>query len=324
MDESVLLAAARDGDEDAFAGLVAPHRRELQSHCYRMLGSLHDAEDALQESLVRAWTGLHGFDGRGPVRPWLFRIATNRCLTMLERRRRRELPADLSPGAPLTEVRLLEPYPQAKPEDPQAGAERRESVALAFVAALQHLSASQRAALLLREVLGFSAAEVAEQLGTSVPAVNSALQRARKVIAQRVPRRENTDARKIDEIAEEYAAAWHAGDVDAIVAMLAKDATFSMPPHSEWFRGHEDIRGFLLGAPLKYRWRMVRSEANGQLAFGAYMWSDDLGAYGFVAMDVLTLEGGRIAEVVAFLDRTLWEPFALPPMISAPSAGCTG
>lgn len=316
MEETTLLRAARDGDEDAFADLVMPHRRELQSHCYRMLGSLHDAEDALQESLVRAWTGLPGFDGRAPIRPWLFRIATNRCLTLLERRQRRELPADLSPGAPLTEVRWLGPYPQATPEDPQAGAERRESVTLAFVAALQHLSPSQRAALLLREVLGFSAAEVADQLGTSVPAVNSALQRARKVIAQRVPRRENTDGRKIKEIAEEFAAAWHAGDVDAIVSMLAKDATFSMPPHTEWFRGHADIRMFLLGGPLKFRWRMVPCEANCQLAFGAYMWSDDLGAYGFVAMDVLTIDGDRIAEVVAFLDRSLWKPFGLPPTLA--------
>jgi RNA polymerase sigma-70 factor (TIGR02960 family) len=316
VEETALLTAARDGDEDAFAALVAPHRRDLQAHCYRMLGSLHDAEDVLQESLVRAWTGLHGFDGRGPVRPWLFRIATNRCLTLLERRHRRELPADLSPGAPLEEVRWLEPYPQAKPEDPQAGAERRESVTLAFVAALQYLSPSQRAALLLREVLGFSAAEVADQLGTSVPAVNSALQRARKVIAQRVPRRENTDSRKIKEIAEEYAAAWHAGDVDAIVSMLAKDATFSMPPHSQWFRGHEDIREFLLSAPLNYRWRLVPCEANGQLAFGSYVWNDDLRAYRFVALDVLTIERDRVAEVVAFLDKTLWEPFGLPPMIS--------
>ncbi len=300
-----------EADEQGFARLIAPHRRELHAHCYRMLGSVHDADDALQESLVRAWTGLAGFDGRGSIRPWLFRIATNRCLTALAGRRRRELPADLTPGAPLTEIAWLEPYP----EDPQAGAERRETVALAFVAALQHLAPAQRAALLLREVLGFSAAEVADQLGTSVPAVNSALQRARKVIAQRAPEPAGTDDDSIRELADRYAAAWHAADVDAIVAMLAEDATFSMPPHREWFRGHADIRGFLLDGPLQYRWRLVPGRANGQLAFGSYLWDDALAAYRFAALDVMTARGDRFTDVVAFLSWDLWKPFELPPVV---------
>jgi len=315
-----LLAGARDGDEQAFARLVGPHQAELHRHCYRMLGSVHDADDALQESMVRAWSGLSGFDGSGPIRPWLFRIATNRCLTLLAGRKRRELPADLSPGAPLTEVAWLEPYPQvargpADAEDPQAGAERRESIALAFVAAVQHLAPQQRAVLLLREVLGFSAAEVAAQLGTSVPAVNSALQRARKVLAQRAPRPQSTADDRVNELAERYAAAWHAADVDAIVAMLAEDATFSMPPLAEWFRGPAEIRKFLLDGPLRHTWRLLPCCANGQLAFGSYIWDDALGAYRFGALDVMTVDGTRFTEVVAFLSGDLWEPFGLPPVV---------
>ncbi len=306
-----LLAAAKSGDDQAFGRLVRPHERGLHAHCYRMLGSAHDADDMLQETLVRAWSALPRFDG--PIRPWLFRIATNRCLTLLAGRKRRELPTDLSPGAPLTEVAWLEPYPGV--EDPQAGAERREFVALAFVAALQHLAPTQRAVLLLREVLGFSAAEVAEQLGTSVAAVNSALQRARKVVAQRAPEPEPAGDNEVKALAERYADAWHAGDVDAIVSMLAEDATFSMPPETEWFRGPADIREFLLSAPLKHRWRMVPCRANGQLAFGTYLWEDDLGAYRFAALDVLTVSRDRVTAVVAFLSWDLWKPFGLPPVI---------
>ncbi len=313
------LEAARNGDERAFGRLVAPHERALHAHCYRMLGSTHDADDVMQETLVRAWSALARFDGPA-IRPWLYRIATNRCLTFLNGRKRRDLPTDLSPGAPLTEVAWLEPYPQ-KAEDPQAGAERREFVALAFVAALQHLAPGQRAVLLLREVLGLSAAEVAEQLGTSVPAVNSALQRARKVVAERAPQPEPTDDEKVRELAERYAAAWHAADVDAIVAMLAEDASFSMPPEPGWFRGHADIREFLLSSPLKVRWRMVPCRANGQLAFGTYMWQDDLAAYRFAALDVLTVDRGRVTAVVAFLSRDLWAPFGLPMSLPAAAGG---
>jgi RNA polymerase sigma-70 factor (TIGR02960 family) len=321
VDDVDVLAGARAGDDIAFGRLVEGHRAELQAHCYRMLGSLHDAEDALQESLVRAWRSLDTFDGRGPIRPWLYRIATNRCLTLLEKRARRELPADLTPGAPLTDIAWLGPYPDEL-LGPEADVEQREGVELAFVAALQHLTAVQRAVLVLREVLGFSAAEVAEQLDTSVAAVNSGLQRARKLLAERKPAVSQQATLRtlgddtIKELADRYAAAWHAADVDAIVAMLTEDATFSMPPLVEWFRGHDDIRAFLLRGPMPYEWRLVPCRANGQLAFASYMWEDDPAAFVFVALDVVAFADQRIVEVVAFLDREMYTAFGLPARIA--------
>jgi len=307
-----LLQAARDGDDQAFAALVAPHRTELQAHCYRMLGSLHDAEDAMQETLVRAWRSVRGLDDRGFVRAWLFKIATNRCLTALERRGRRELPVDVAPGTPLAEISWLEAYPAESPEDEYLA---RESVELAFVAALQRLSPIQRAVLILREVLGFSAAEVAEQLDSSAASVNSALQRARRAVGapagsqQAILRELGEDG--VADLVTHWTDAWQAGDVDAIVAMLAEDARYCMPPLPEWYRGHEAIRAFLADRPLRSRWRFESTTANGQIAFGTYLWDDDAGCFVPGGLDVLTLDGRHVAEVTAFLDADLTR-FGLP------------
>ncbi|HEY1573282.1 MAG TPA: sigma-70 family RNA polymerase sigma factor [Pseudonocardiaceae bacterium] len=313
------LDAARAGDPDAFERLVSPYRDELVAHCYRMLGSRHDAEDAVQEALVRAWRSVGGLDGRGFVRAWLYKIATNRCLTMVERLSRRELPVDVLPGTPNTEINWLEPYPDPSPE---ASYLARESVELAFVAALQHLSALQRAVLILREVLGFSAAEVADQLDTSTAAVNSALQRARKVIdASRISQqreRSTLDSDAVDEIVSRWITAWQAGDVDAIVALLSDDARFSMPPQLEWYVGPDAIRAFLTNGPLQpqARWRFLPTTANGQPAFGTYLWLDAAHAYLPGGLDVLTIHDGQVTEIVAFISADLTD-FGLPASLPA-------
>jgi len=269
----------------------------------------------VQESLVRAWRSVGSLDERPFVRAWLYKIATNRCLTAIGQRGRRELPAGITPGTPTTEISWLEPYPDTSPE---AHYLARESVELAFIAALQHLSALQRAALILREVLGFSAAEVAEQLDTSTASVNSALQRARKVIASTAPTQQTVlrdlgDA-AVNDIVTRWTDAWHAGDVNAIVAMLADDARYSMPPLPEWYRGDDEIRAFLLRGPLQSRWQFLPATANGQLAFGTYLWDGAAAAYLPGGLDVLTLRDGYVAEITAFLTADLTR-FGLPERI---------
>jgi RNA polymerase sigma-70 factor (ECF subfamily) len=310
-----LIDAARAGDAGAFEQLVAPYRAELHAHCYRMLGSSHDAEDAVQESLLRAWRSVGGLDDRGFVRAWLYKIATNRCLSARERRGRRALPVDITPGSPATEITWLEPYPHGSPETELLA---RESVELAYVAALQHLSATQRAALILREVLGFSAAEVAEQLDTSTAAVNSAVQRARKVIDSTAPTQQavlhDLGDEAVGAIVARWTDAWQAGDIDAIVALLADDARYSMPPSPEWYRGRDEIRAFLLQGPLQSRWRFLRTTANSQLAVGTYLWDPTTRMYVPGGLDVLTIHNGHVTDVTAFLTADLTR-FGLPARI---------
>ncbi|MCO1655137.1 sigma-70 family RNA polymerase sigma factor [Pseudonocardia humida] len=316
-----LIAAVRAGEAGAFDRLVGPFRAELEAHCYRMVGSLHDAQDVVQETLLRAWRGLPGFDDRGPIRPWLYRIATNRCLTLLERRGRRELPTDLAPGAAeVAERSWLEPYPDHRLDAPGQSAEQRyelrEGVELAFVAALQHLPARQRAALLICEVLAFSAAEAAAMLDTTTAAVTSALQRARHTLRDRAGSQQEAQRALGDagvrELAHRYTAAWEAGDVDGILALLTEDARYAMPPLAAWYEGHDAIRAFLTDGPLAWRWRFRPARANGQLAFATYLRERPDGPWVACALDVLALRGDRIEEVVSFLGAEVFVAFGLP------------
>src|SRR5919202_4784652 len=328
--EQELLQAARRGDENAFGRLVEPRRGELHAHCYRMLGSVHDAEDALQEALLRAWRGLGRFEGRSSPRSGLYKIATNPCLGAIARRPKRVLPIDygpradphVGPGEPVVESVWIEPYPDERLglEDgfaaPEARYERRESVELAFVAALQQLPPNQRAVLILREVLGFSANEVAGTLDTTTAAVNSALQRARKAVEERLPERsQQATARalgdeRLSEIVEGYVEAWERGDVDAVVSMLTEDASFAMPPLRSWYGGRDEIATFLAGWPLSgaRRWRPVRARANGQEALGFYSWDEQAGTSPPFALNVLTLRGEQISDVTAFVARSTERP----------------
>ena len=327
-----LIEAARRGDQDAYGRLVEPYRIQLHTHCYRMLGSVHDAEDALQDTLLRAWRGLPRFEGRSSLRSWLFRIATNASLKLIERRPKRVLPIDYgpatalhdAPGEPLVESVWVEPYPNGElgVEDgfaaPEARYEQRESIELAFIAAIQHLSARQRAVLILHDVLGFSAQEVAESLETTVASVNSALQRARKGVSQRVPdQSQQATLRSLGDegqrqIVEKYIDAWVRDDVDAVVAMLTEDATWSMPPMATWYRGLEAVIGFLTEWPFRQRWRRVPARANGQLAVGSYIWDSGKGRYTAQVLDVLTLRGARIRAVTGFVTPEVFPNFGLP------------
>ena len=311
---------------------MAGYRDELYAHCYRMLGSVQDAEDALQESLLAAWRGLAGFEGRSSLRAWLYRVSTNACLRLIGRRPRRMLSVDHGPpwrdpgelGEWVDGPVWLEPWPDQAPApepggaDPAASYLRRESVELAFVAALQHLPGTQRAVLILREVLQFSAAEVARILDTTPAAVNSALQRARKAVDQRVPRtsqRAELEALGADGrrgLVDAFVAAWERADVPAILELLAEDARFTMPPLPAWFLGREDVGRFLSERMFATPWRLLPVGANGQLAFACYQGDPGDGRLRLGAVNVLSLRGRRIVWLAGFLDPGVHRRFGLP------------
>ncbi len=335
-----LLALARSGDGAAFRGLVEPYRAELQVHCYRILGSTQDAEDLLQETLLAAWRGIGGYEERASVRTWLYRIATNRCLNALRAGSRRPHErAAYRPEVPLpepsrrrAEPSWLEPYPDVLLDEvvdqqpgPEARYEVRESVSLAFLAALQHLPPTQRAVLVLRDVLGFRAVEVANILDTTENAVTSALKRARGALAHELPGPDRESAplpnsRRERRIVDGFSRAFQAGDVDAVVAMLTDDAWLTMPPLPVEYQGPAAIRNFLTTVALRdgLRYALIPTRANGQPAFGCYVRDPRtpiLHAHGVL---VLTLTGDRITALTRFHDNSLLQAFGLPRSLRAP------
>ncbi|MGW5419694.1 sigma-70 family RNA polymerase sigma factor [Streptomyces sp. NPDC003943] len=309
------------------------YRTELTGYCYRMLGSAFEAEDAVQDTMVRAWRSLDSFEGRSSLRSWLYRIATNVCLDALSAGNRRARPMDLTDPTPVAQARLnerpeitwLEPVPDGRVlpsvADPAETAVSRETVRLAFVAALQHLPPKQRAVLILREVLAWKAAEVAELLGLTVASVNSALQRARATIAEQAPATSDA-ADPLDEeqkaLLDRYVAAFEGYDMQALTALLHEDATMSMPPYDLWLRGHDDIVGWMLGVGEVCRGsRLVPAVANGQPAFAHYH-PDPEGGFAPWALIVLQVHDGKIGGMDFFLDTKRWFPlFDLPERLPA-------
>jgi RNA polymerase sigma-70 factor (ECF subfamily) len=334
MTERELLEAAVSGDRDAFGRLVDPYSRELHAHCYRMLGSYADAEDALQETLLRAWRGLPRFEERSSLRSWLYRIATNTCLRAIERRPKRVLPIDYAPAAdphdaldaPVEDPIWLEPYPDATlgVSSPDARYEQREGVELAFIAALQHLPARQRAVLILRDVLGFSARETAGILETTSVSVDSALQRAHKTVDERLPSRTQQETLRLlgdDELSslvERYIAAWERDDIDTVVAMLADDVRFVMPPVPNWYAGRDQVATALrvYGLAGIERWRMTSMWLNGQPALAAYTWDEQIGSFTPHCLHVLTLRETQIEQITAFFTPEVFERLGLAETIA--------
>jgi RNA polymerase sigma-70 factor, ECF subfamily len=335
----MLLDPAWNADPDAFQQLAEPYRRQLQVHCYRMLGSIHEAEDLVQETFLRAWRARGRFEGRTSFRNWLYRIATNACLNALAARptSRRLTPEAFGPPTydtlptgprPVTEIAWLEPYPDTALEGvadtelgPDAQYELRESIQLAFIAAIQQLPPRQRAVLLLRDVLGWSAAETAQLLDASVASVNSALQRARGTLESRFPggepgRTPSTDESQ-RELLERYVRAWEASDIETFVSLLKEDAVLSMPPWPHWYRGREAIRFFLEWAwrvPTRTRFRIRPTRANGQPAFAQYICRSESSEFVPHGLQVLTVEEGAVAAWTVFLDPKVLQAFGLSPL----------
>jgi RNA polymerase sigma-70 factor, ECF subfamily len=323
------------GAEEITETVLEGYRGELTGYCYRMLGSAFDAEDAVQETLVRAWRSADGFEGRSSLRTWLYRIATNVCLDALKRRERRARPMDLGPATAVSAAELverpaeawIEPIPDGRllpaDGDPAAVALAREGIRLAFVAALQHLPPRQRVVLIVREVLQWQAAEVAELLDTSVASVNSALQRARATLAARQPA-ETEALEPADEeqraLLARYVDAFERYDMDALAAVLHEDATQTMPPYELWLQGRDEISAWMLGPGAKCRGsRLLPVAANGAPAFGQYRCSEAGPGHEPWALQVLEIAGGRIVGLNAFLDTArLFPLFGLPPRLDEP------
>jgi RNA polymerase sigma-70 factor (TIGR02960 family) len=332
-----LITRARAGDGDAFRELTEPHHRELLVHCYRMLGSLQDAEDALQDTLLAAWRGLGGFDGRASIRTWLYRIATRRCLNALRAASRRPAKQwdnpDVEPPEPsrLGEVVWLEPYPDALlegatsvPLGPEARYEQTEAISLAFVTTLQVLPARQRAVLILREVVGYHANEVADMLDSSVESVTSALKRARASLQRRPPRTgegepppaPNSPAEQA--LAAKFVRAYQSGDIDALVALLTADVVVSMPPIPLEYHGRDVVAHFYARVLQQgRRYDLVSTRANGQPAFGVYAQARTSGIRHGAGLYVLTLSGDRICAITRF-DNNVLSWFGLPRSLLNP------
>jgi RNA polymerase sigma-70 factor, ECF subfamily len=337
-DHAMLLDSAKGGDRDAFQHVAEPYRRELQLHCYRMLGSFHDAEDLTQETFLRAWRGLSGFEGRSSFRAWLYRIATNACLNALASRARRVLPemegppSDLPPDhlletGPATEIAWLQPYPDTALEGiadaapgPDARYEMREAMQLAFIAAIQHLPPRQRAVLLLRDVLGWSAAESARLLDTSIGSVNSVLQRARATLEKRRPagppssQPAPSDRQRV--LLDRYVRAWEGADTEGFVALLKEDATLAMPPWTHWYRGRDWSRTFFSKAWTAYAgFRLVAIGANCQPGFAFYACKPGDEIFRAHSVQILEIRGGAIASMTKYvkpLGPALFADFGLP------------
>jgi RNA polymerase sigma-70 factor (ECF subfamily) len=331
-----VLDRARNGDEEAFRVLTDPYRRELQVHCYRILGSVQDAEDLVQETLLAAWRGLSEFEGRASLRAWLYRIATNRCLNALRdsARRPQDAPAEGPVQSPeptrWAEPTWLEPYPDTLLEGlpdraagPDALYETKEAVTLAFVAGLQRLAPAQRAALVLRDVLGFPAAEAAEMLDTSPASVNSALQRARAAVESATPPREDRglpSSQAERELLGRFAEAFEEGDVDGVVALLTEDAWIRMPPQPHEYQGHEAIAAFLSTRPIWDRGpsvHLVPTRANGQPAFAYYLDEPGTGVARAHGLFVLELAGDRISTITRFGIAGVLPYFDVPATLPA-------
>lgn len=333
LDDVTVLAPSPDATArknaspaDAFLADAQRYRRELLAHCYRMTGSLHDAEDLVQETYLRAWKSYEGFEGKSSVRTWLYRIATNTCLTALESRQRRPLPSGLgtpsSAGADAItehpEVPWLEPLPDES-ADPVNIVGDRESVRLAFVAALQHLSPRQRAVLVMREVLQWKAAEVADAIGASTAAVNSLLQRARAQLEAANPKQDGPivapESPEAQHMLSRYIAAFEAYDIDSLVELFTAEAIWEMPPFDSWYRGPQaigDLSRHKCPAEKAGDMRFIRTTANDQPAAALYMRSPETGVHEAFQLHVLAIGSDGISHVVAFMDPSLFEKFGLP------------